>query len=167
VANNPAGSINSMPTRPDTLSAATPSASGSLPALLREVRRGSNWAQLMRFAAVGASGYLVNLAVFALALNAKVEYRAAAAAAFGVALVNNFAWNRLWTFRDTPGRIHGQALRFVVVSATAFVVSLAILSVLVRDAGVSKLLAQAAAILAVTPMSFLANKLWSFGTSQA
>jgi len=121
----------------------------------------------MRFGAVGASGYLVNLAVFWLAINAKVEYRAAAAAAFAVALVNNFAWNRLWTFRDTPGRIHGQALRFVVVSGAAFLVSLAVLSVLVRDAGVPTLPAQAVAILAVTPMSFLANKLWSFRTSRA
>jgi dolichol-phosphate mannosyltransferase len=156
-----------MATGPDTISAAQAPASSSSAAFIREIRRGSNWAQLMRFAAVGTSGYLVNLAVFALALNATVEYRAAAAAAFVVALVNNFAWNRLWTFRDTPGHIRGQAPRFVVVSTTTFVVSLAVLSVLVRDAGVPKLLAQAAAILAVTPMSFVAHKLWSFGTSHA
>jgi putative flippase GtrA len=156
-----------MATQRDTMSATQAPASGSFAALLREVRRGSNWAQLVRFGAVGASGYLINLAVFGLAINAKVEYRAAAVAAFAVALVNNFAWNRLWTFRDIPGRIHGQAIRFVVVSATAFLVSLALLSVLVRDAGIPKLLAQAAAILAVTPMSFVANKLWSFGTSNA
>ena len=165
--NSRAGSIISMATRPDTISAAQAQPAGSLAVALREVRRASNWAQLMRFAAVGASGYLVNLAVFWLAINAKVDYRAAAAAAFCVALVNNFAWNRLWTFRDTPGHIHGQALRFVVVSAAAFLVSLAVLSVLVRDAGVPTLLAQAVAILAVTPMSFLANKLWSFRTSRA
>jgi putative flippase GtrA len=37
--------------------------------------------------------------------------------------------------------------------------------VLVRDAHAAKLLAQAIALLAVTPLSFLANKLWSFRTS--
>jgi putative flippase GtrA len=128
-------------------------------------RRGSNWAQLIRFGTVGASGYVVNLAVFSLALDARLDYRAAAATAFVVALVNNFVWNRVWTFREAPGRIHDQAFRFVLVSGAAFLVSLAILAALVRDAHAPKLLAQAVALLAVTPLSFLANKLWSFRTS--
>jgi putative flippase GtrA len=133
---------------------------------LRGLRRASNWAQLFRFALVGTSGYVVNLVIFSLALDAKLDYRAAAATAFAVALVNNFVWNRLWTFREAPGRLHGQALRFVVVSSAAFLVSLAILATLVRDLHVAKLLAQATALLAVTPLSFLANKLWSFRPSQ-
>jgi dolichol-phosphate mannosyltransferase len=133
---------------------------------LREIRRGSHWAQLTRFAAVGTSGYVVNLAVYSLALAAGLEYRVAAAVAFCVAVVNNFAWNRLWTFRDARGDLGGQAFRFVVVSCAAFVVSLALLSVLVRDAGTPKLVAQAIAIAAVTPASFLANKLWGFRTAQ-
>jgi putative flippase GtrA len=129
---------------------------------VRELRRAANWAQLVRFSLVGASGYAVNLAVFALGLGARLDYRVAAAAAFVVALANNFVWNRLWTFRSATGRLESQAARFVLVSTGAFLVSLAILSVLVRDAGVPKLLAQAAALVAVTPLSFLANKLWSF-----
>ena len=160
------GSITTV-SEPERLSAAQPPAAGSLAALVREVRRGSHWAQSMRFGAVGASGYFVNLAVYWLALNAKVEYRAAAVAAFAIALVNNFAWNRLWTFRDSPGPVGGQAFRFVVVSTASFLLALALLSVLVRDTGAPKLLAQAAAIVAVTPVSFLANKLWSFRTSRA
>jgi dolichol-phosphate mannosyltransferase len=155
-----------MSSEPDTYTARPSPVAGSLPLLLRELGRGSNWAQLMRFAAVGVSGYAVNLTVYWLALHANLEYRAAATAAFVVALVNNFVWNRLWTFRDADGRLHSQAIRFVVVSVAAFVISLGLLSVLVRDAGVDKLVAQAVAIVAVTPVSFLANKLWSFGTSR-
>lgn len=130
--------------------------------LVRELRRASNWVQLVRFALVGTSGYAVNLAVFALALGSGVDYRAAALTAFVVALANNFVWNRLWTFRTAIGPLESQAARFVLVSTGAFLVSLAILSVLVRDAGAPKLLAQAAALVAVTPVSFIANKLWSF-----
>ena len=165
MANTRVGSINCMPHEPESMSVARVISTGPGTLLARELRRASNWAQLMRFAAVGASGYVVNLAVFWLGVNAKLDYRAAATVAFAVALVNNFAWNRLWTFREAPGRLHGQAFRFVVVSGTAFVVSLAVLSVLVRDAGAPKLFAQALAIVAVTPVSFLANKLWSFRTS--
>jgi dolichol-phosphate mannosyltransferase len=86
--------------------------------------------------------------------------------AFCVAVVNNFAWNRMWTFRDVRGNVGGQAFRFLVVSCGAFLISLALLSVLVRDAGAPKLLAQAIAIAAVTPVSFLANKLWGFRAAQ-
>lgn len=142
--------------------AQTPTAAESL----RELPSESSWLQLVRFSLVGASGYGVNLAVFWLALQAKLDYRAAAAAAFVVALANNFVWNRTWTFRDAPGRLEGQAFRFVLVSTGAFLVSLAMLSVLVRDAGVPELWAQAAALIAVTPLSFLANKLWSFRARQ-
>jgi dolichol-phosphate mannosyltransferase len=144
---------------------ALPTTAARAEALRREVGRASGWMQLGRFAVVGTSGYALNLAIFWLGLSAGLDYRAAASTAFVVALVNNFAWNRLWTFRDASGRARGQALRFVTVSGAAFVISLAILSVLVRDLGAPKLIAQAAAIIAVTPLSFLANKLWSFRTS--
>jgi putative flippase GtrA len=151
----------------DTLTTPGAPDAGSFALLLREARRGSHWAQAGRFSAVGASGYVVNLAVYSLALTANIEYRAAATVAFAVALANNFAWNRLWTFRDARGHIGGQAARFLVVSVAAFLMSIAVLSVLVRDEGAPKLVAQAAAIVAVTPVSFLANKLWSFRTSRA
>src|SRR5436190_9282842 len=130
-----------MTAEPDTTAATAVGRPDTAPALLREVKRGSHWAQLTRFGAVGASGYAVNLAVYSLALDAKIDYRAAAAVAFAVAVVNNFAWNRVWTFRDARGNVGGQAFRFVVISCAAFVLSLALLSVLVRDAGLAKLVA--------------------------
>jgi putative flippase GtrA len=48
------------------------------------------------------------------------------------------------------------------VSLVAFGVSLGILDVLVSFGGVPALAAQACAIVAVTPMSFAGQKLWSF-----
>ena len=130
------------------------------------VRDPAAWLQLLRFATVGASGYVVNLAVFALALHgAGLDYRIAAIAAFGVAVSNNFLWNRRWTFRAAdgrPGPARHQAARFLVVSVAAFLVGLVLLTGLVELGGVAELPAQAAAIVAVTPLSFLANRLWSF-----
>ena len=55
------------------------------------LRKPANWLALVRFALVGASGYVVNLAVFALAVHALgVDYRVAAVLAFTVAVTNNF-----------------------------------------------------------------------------
>lgn len=129
------------------------------------LRTPGNWRQLVRFAAVGASGYAVNLLVFKLLVHgAAVSYPLAAVAAFCVALVNNFLWNRVWTFRAGDGHAGFQAARFVVVSLTAFGVQFALLLGLVEVAGMDKIAAQAIAIACAMPLNFLGNKLWSFRT---
>jgi putative flippase GtrA len=131
-----------------------------LPLALRQPR---NWIQLLRFGMVGASGYAVNLAVFgALVHLADVDYRLAATAAFLVAVVNNFLWNRVWTFAARDGHAGFQAARFLLVSLAAFGVNLLILAALVDAGGLPKLEAQAIAIAAATPLSFIGNKLWTF-----
>ncbi len=129
----------------------------------RGLRRPRNWLELVRFATVGASGYVVNLAVFAALVHAaSVDYRVAATGAFLVALTNNFVWNRIWTFRARAGHAGFQAARFVVVSLVAFGANLAVLSLLVAAFDVPEVPAQALAIAAATPLNFLGNKLWSF-----
>ena len=129
----------------------------------RGMRHSANWFQLVRFGLVGASGYVVNLAVFTVALHAlDFGYRRAAALAFVVAVTNNFLWNRHWTFDAREGHAGFQAARFFVVSFTAFLFSLAVLEVLVSAAGLPKVLSQAIAIASATPLSFVGNKLWSF-----
>lgn len=132
----------------------------------RGIRRPDAWLQLLRFALVGGSGYVVNLAVFTAAVHgAGLPYQAAAVIAFLVAVSNNFLWNRRWTFRhhyDPTHRLHHQAARFLTVSVLAFLAGLGVLTMLVEAGGLREVPAQAIAIVAVTPLSFLANKLWSF-----
>jgi putative flippase GtrA len=128
------------------------------------LRQPANWLQLVRFGLVGASGYAVNLAVFAaLVEGAGVHYRAAAVGAFLVAVANNFCWNRLWTFRARTGRAGFQAARFLAVSVAAFALNLAVLEALVAGFGLPEVSAQAIAIACAMPLSFLGNKLWTFG----
>jgi dolichol-phosphate mannosyltransferase len=125
--------------------------------------RPGNWFELVRFATVGASGYVVNLVVFTLLVHvASVDYRIAATGAFLVALTNNFAWNRIWTFRARDGHAGFQAARFFVVSVSAFGFNLAVLYALVAGFDLPEVPAQALAIAAATPLNFLGNKLWSF-----
>lgn len=129
----------------------------------RAVRTPRAWLQLLRFAVVGASGYIVNLAVFTAAIHgAGFGYKLSATLAFLVAVSNNFLWNRHWTFRAGGGRARHQAARFLAVSTGAFFVSLGILTLLIEVWDVPEVAAQAIAIVAVTPLSFLVNKLWSF-----
>jgi dolichol-phosphate mannosyltransferase len=126
------------------------------------LRTPANWLQLLRFGVVGASGYAVNLAVFAVGTGPLgLDHRAAATLAFLVAVTNNFGWNRHWTFRAGAGHAGFQAARFLTVSVAAFLLALALLEVLVA-ADVPELAAQAVAIVCATPVNFLGNRLWSF-----
>jgi putative flippase GtrA len=127
------------------------------------LRRPHNWFQLVRFACVGASGYVVNLAVFAVCVHAlALDYRLAAFFAFLVAVTNNFVGNRHWTFDASDGHAGHQSARFFAVSVAAFCFNLAALEVLVAVAGLPEVPAQAIAIVLATPVSFAGNKLWSF-----
>jgi putative flippase GtrA len=128
----------------------------------RGVLRSQNWMQLLKFCAVGASGYAVNLGVYAaLVRGASIHFLLAAVCSFAVAVTNNYTWNRLWTFRRQRGHVVLQGVRFLVVSLAALGANLALLAILVA-VGMSKVPAQAVAIVLVMPLSFLGNKLWSF-----
>jgi dolichol-phosphate mannosyltransferase len=128
------------------------------------MRHPANWFELVRFGLVGASGYIVNLVVFTVIVHGfDAGHRVAALGAFLVAVANNFLWNRRWTFRGHTELARRQAVRFLVVSVAAFAVNLAILEVLVSVVGLPEVPAQAIAIAAATPLSFLGNKLWTFG----
>jgi putative flippase GtrA len=129
---------------------------------VRALRRPANWMQLAKFATVGATGYAVNLAVYtALLRGAGWHYIYAATVSFLVAVTNNYLWNRLWTFRDQRGHVGFQGLRFFTVAVVAYGANLGILSALIA-LGTNKVTAQAIAIVLVTPLNFIGNKLWSF-----
>jgi putative flippase GtrA len=127
------------------------------------LRRPHNWVQLFKFCAVGASGYVVNLSVFALCVEVlDLHYLVAATAAFVVAVTNNFWWNRHWTFHARGGHAGFQAARFFTVSVGAFLFAALVLELLVSVAGLPELPSQAMAIVAATPLNFIGNKMWSF-----
>jgi dolichol-phosphate mannosyltransferase len=127
------------------------------------VRKPHNWFQLGRFVAVGASGYIVNLVVFAFCVHVlSIDYKVAAVLSFVVSVFNNFLWNRHWTFSAKQAHAVHQGARFFAVSLVAFGFSYVVLISLVDGAGMAKVVAQAISIAAATPLSFIGQKLWSF-----
>jgi dolichol-phosphate mannosyltransferase len=127
------------------------------------VRHPGNWLQLIRFSAVGASGYVINLAVFAACVHLfSIDYRLASVIAFLVSVGNNFWLNRHWTFGAKEHHPARQAIKFFAVSLVAYGFSFVVLTSLVDDAGMDKVIAQAIAVFVAMPLSFIGQKLWSF-----
>ena len=126
-----------------------------------------NWQQLGKFCVVGAIGYLINLAVYDALLHERLHYLVAATCSFLVAVTSNYTWNRHWTFREHRGHFGIQGMRFLVVSVVALGANLLVLHLLVAYGGLDKLPAQAIAIVVVTPLNFVGNKLWSFRRARA
>jgi dolichol-phosphate mannosyltransferase len=135
------------------------------PRLVASLLSVRNWQQLGKFCVVGAVGYLINLAVYDVLLHEEVHYLVAATCSFLVAVTSNYTWNRLWTFRELRGHFGVQGMRFFVVSLAALGANLFVLHLLIVEGGLAKLPAQAVAIVAVTPLNFVGNKLWSFRRS--
>jgi putative flippase GtrA len=139
-------------------------------ALIRRIhlgtRKPANWVELFKFGVVGATGYVINIAVFALLTQIlEAHHIPAAVAAFCVAVTNNFLWNRYWTFRATEGHAGFQAARFFAVSIAALGVNLIVLSLLVDEMGAPEVPSQAFAVAFAMPINFVGNKLWTFGTA--
>lgn len=132
----------------------------ALPQLATTTRE--DWLQAIRFCVVGASGYIVNLIVFAvLVTTVDVHHAVAATAAFVVAVTNNFCLNRLWTFQRRDGNAGIQGVRYLIVSVAALAVNLLLLEALIA-VSVPEITAQAIAVLLVTPFNFLLNRRWTF-----
>jgi putative flippase GtrA len=120
--------------------------------------------QLVKFGLVGATGFVINVSVFAFCLRVlDVHYRIAYVIAFCVAVTNNFVWNRVWTFRHQKDDSHVamQGARFFAVSVIAAAGGFVLLEAFVRS-GLPKIPAEMLAVALVVPISFLGNKHWSF-----
>ncbi len=74
---------------------------------------------------------------------------------FGLLVLYSAAGGNLWPWAGQQG------VRFLIVSVAALGANLVVLHLLVT-AGAGELLAQAIAIVIVTPVNFVGNKLWSF-----
>ena len=128
------------------------------------ISSGENWLQLIRFGVVGASGYVVNLVAFAICLHViKLDYKVALPIAYLAGTINNFIWNRRWTFgHKKEAHPVEQAIKFLIVSAVAFAVDYVIVIAFVHWTSMDKVFIQAIANILVIPVNFLGQKLWSF-----
>ena len=124
------------------------------------LRKPHNSIHLSKFGLVGASGFVINLAIYQARLG--LGPHTAAAISFVVSAASNYWWNRHWTFAHQKGSFAMQGVRFYAVSIAAFAVNQLWLAIFLDWLNFGKTTSQALAIILVTPLNFLGNKLWSF-----
>lgn len=137
-----------------------------IPRIKRAIR------QFMKYSVVGASGFVINMAVYSTMVKwVGLHYMTAAIISFTVAVTNNFVLNKYWTFNNPRGAVSRQMRRFLVISVASLALNLVLLRTLMEimasiDAlGVHvdrAIIAQALAISVCTVLNFSGNKLWSF-----
>lgn len=136
----------------------------------------------IKFGLVGASGTVVNMAVlylaqeylFAIIGDPRQRLYASLALAIAVATINNFTWNRLWTWSDHVKRMEqAEGVRPVsrrllgkefgqYVTASGFGSALQYGLTLLLSGYMDYRVANIIAILAASVSNFLANDRWTF-----
>jgi len=119
--------------------------------------------QFLKFCVVGTVGTAIDFSLLYLLVEfAHVWYLLAATISFIVAVINNYIFNKFWTFKDRDKDFLRQFGRFLVVSIIGLGLNVLILYVLVEFAGMWYILAKVLATGVVLIWNFFANKYWTF-----
>jgi dolichol-phosphate mannosyltransferase len=133
--------------------------------------RGQGIKRFMQFCLVGMSGLLVDMTVlFVISDPSMVGLPAPLGKAFAVqvAILNNFLWNELWTFRDrTAGNINfisrfNRLLRFNAICMMGLIIGVGIIWVLHEKSGWNLYVANVYAIAMMTGWNFGMNLKFSW-----
>lgn len=138
----------------------------------RRALRVLRW-RFVKFGLVGASGVVVNLAVlyagqewlFRAVGPERLRLNLALALAIFVATINNFLWNRAWTWHDRKAHVTTplpfQFGQYALSSWLGIVLQVTFTNVLAHY--LHYLAANAVAIVIASVFNFLANDFWTFG----
>ncbi len=128
--------------------------------------------RFLRFAIVGGSGVLVNMAaLWLLHIYFGFNLGRSSVLAITLAIVNNFLWNNFWTF-GAQGVMTRRVVQFAAISLVGMAINVAVLHLLVAlggwlapalDPEALVLPSNLVGILTATAWNFFANSRWTWG----
>lgn len=87
--------------------------------------------RFFRFAVVGAIGAVVDFAVLNLLLLLSTPYVIAGTFSFILAVLNNFLWNRYWTYPDSrTKKVARQLIQFAIINTIGLLIRIPLLAIL-------------------------------------
>lgn len=136
--------------------------------------------RFIRFAIVGISGAVVDFGVLnLLTLVLKMGFIPASVISFIAAVLNNFLWNRFWTYPDSRSKsVVKQLTQFALINIIGLIIRTPLLAILEKQliplftrwfpdifltpTVIGHNLALAIAILVVMLWNYVANRYWTF-----
>ena len=94
----------------------------------------NNWRLFIKYTLVGATGTALDVGGFTLlikytSLGQTLNTRLiAATCTFIIAVINNFTWNKIWTFKDKQKNIKKQFTKFLTVSIGGLILNITFLT---------------------------------------
>ena len=120
----------------------------------------------LQFNAVGLLGAGVQLSVLALLSWVGLHYLLATALAVETAVLHNYAWHRVWTWKDRRGG--GSLWRFHLANGlTSLASNLVLMTVLTGWLGLKVVIANLLAITCTSLINFLLGDRWVFSAKDA
>ena len=118
--------------------------------------------QPLKFLLVGAAGFVVNLAVFALLYEVGVPYVADSIVSYTISNALMYLGNRYFTFALGHEGFWAAYGRYALVGVVIVALNAGLLAALVELGGLHPTLAQGVSLLLLTPAAFYLNKRWTF-----
>lgn len=135
---------------------------GVVRAAVRATPREGVVGQLLRYGIVAGLGYLLAVALYAGELDLGVPAYPALGVAFVLNGLFNFVLIRAWAFPPSGRNAGSDLARFCAVAALSLVVNYSSFAVLYSLVHLHATTAQPLAILIAAPVTFFANRFWSF-----
>ncbi len=123
--------------------------------------------QLVRYGIVVGIGYLLAITLYAGEIDIGINAYLAFGATFVLNGLFNFTLLRFWAFPPSGRSTISDLRRFCVVAGASFLVNYASFALLYSAIGLMATTSQRLAIVIAAPVTFLANKLWSFRAHDA
>ncbi|MFH1978315.1 MAG: GtrA family protein [Candidatus Aenigmatarchaeota archaeon] len=131
--------------------------------MIRKLLRGKRF---LKYAVVGGTGVIVNEGLLYFFTDfIGLFYLISSIIAIEVAILSNFTWNELWTFKDLSHKHKGAAKRlgkFNAVSIVGILINVVVLF-LITNLGIYYLTSNLFGIAAATLWNYFANLKWTWG----
>ena len=134
--------------------------------------RGAALVQFIKFGLVGVSNTLISLGVYWLCFYGfGWHYQLSNVLSFVVSVSNAYYWNSRYVFRSgerrTPAAHVRAYLKAFVSYGSTFLLSTALLTLLVEACGIPAGIAPLVCLLVTIPLNFVLNKYWAFRSHKA
>jgi putative flippase GtrA len=118
--------------------------------------------RFLKYSAVGFSGTLIDFVVLIFLVEVFAwPVLIANTISFLLAVINNYSWNKLWTYKDKNKRVVHQFTKFLCVSVVGFAIN-SLLMLIFLKVGIWYVAAKVFIVAIVLIWNFIMNTLWTF-----